>query len=132
MKQYISQGRAMYEDENHGLFSKALAQWAIDNMKEKDVATKELKPIKQKSIEETKALLKEYSVQLPQAFIYTAWYLHNMAIADYKKSLTSDEQRAMFIEETICDPDGHPEAVLECFVAKMCLDGIPIHWEYML
>ena len=31
----------MYEDENHGLFSKKLAEWAIGNMKVKDPATGE-------------------------------------------------------------------------------------------
>ena len=59
-------------------------------------------------------------------------YLFNMAIADYPKTLQTDEQRAMFVDETICDPDCCPEAALECFVAKMCLMGKPIYWERML
>lgn len=55
-----------------------------------------------------------------------------MATADYPKTLQTDEQKARFVEETICDPDGMPENVLACFEAKMCNAGVPIFWERML
>lgn len=132
MKHYISDGRAIYEDENHGLFSKKLAEFAITNMMVKDPTMKELKSLKAPSIDETKELLEKYKIELPSEFIYTAWYLHAMTIADYPKSLKSDESRAMYIEETICDPDGMVENVLDCFVVKMCNAGIPIFWEKYL
>lgn len=132
MKQYISEGQAMYEDDNHGLFSKALAEWAISKMMMKDQATNELKQVKQKTVEQVEMILKENQVEMPDEFIYTAWYLYNMAVADYPKTLKTDKDRAMFIEETICDPDGMPENVLSCFVAKMCNAEIPIYWERML
>lgn len=132
MKQYISEGRAIYEDENHGLFSKRLAEWAIGKMKVKDNASGSMKPLKSRSIEDMQEVLKTNNVNLPEEFIYTAWYLFNMALADYPKTLTTDAQRASFVEETICDPDCAPEAVLECFVAKMCLMGVPIYWEMYL
>ena len=132
MKQYISEGRAMYEDENHGLFSKKLAEWAIGNMRTKDSTTGEEKRIKVRSIDDMKTVLKTYEVELPNEFIYTAWYLFNMAIADYPKTCKTDEDRAMFVEETLCDPDGYPENVLDCFATKMCNAGIPIYWELML
>jgi hypothetical protein len=132
MKIYISEGRAMYEDENHGLFSQKLAEWAIKNMQVTDTATKELKPLKTHSIEDMKETLKAAAVDLPEEFMYTAWYLYNMAFADYPKTLATDEQRAMFIKETICDPDCCPEAVLETFVVKMQLMGKPIFWEKFL
>lgn len=132
MKQYISEGQAMYEDDNHGLFSKALAEWAISKMMMKDQATNELKQVKPKTVEQVEMILKENQVEMPDEFIYTAWYLYNMAVADYPKTLKTDKDRAMFIEETICDPDGMPENVLSCFVAKMCNAEIPIYWERML
>ncbi len=125
-------GRAMYEDENHGLFSKRLAEWAISNMETKDPTTKEMKPLKPRAIDDVQSVLEANKIQLPMEFAYTAWYLFNMAIADYPKTLKTDEQRATFVEETICDPDCCPEAVLECFEAKMCLMGKPIYWERML
>ena len=122
----------MYEDTNHGLFSKQLAEWAINKMRFKDPATGELRPIASRSVEDVQSVLEAYNVDMPSEFVYTSWYLFNMALADYPKTLTTDEQRATFVEETICDPDCCPEAVLDCFVAKMCDMGVPIHWERML
>lgn len=98
----------------------------------KDQATNELKQVKPKTVEQVEMILKENQVEMPDEFIYTAWYLYNMAVADYPKTLKTDKDRAMFIEETICDPDGMPENVLSCFVAKMCNAEIPIYWERML
>lgn len=132
MKQYISEGRAIYEDENHGLFSKRLAEWAISNMKTKDVATREIKNVKVRPLDEVMEVLKKNNIDIQDEFIYTAWYLFMMAVADYPKTLKTDEQRAMFVDETLCDPDGMPENVLSCFEAKMCNEEIPIHWEKYL
>lgn len=132
MKQYISEGRAMYEDENHGLFSKRLAEWAISNMEMKDPATKAMKPIIVRKLEDVKQVLDAHKIELPSEFMYTAWYLFNMAVADYPKTCKTDEDRANFVEETLCDPDGIPENVLDCFVTKMCNAGVPIYWENYL
>lgn len=132
MKQYISEGEAIYMDKNFGLFSKKLAEWAISNMMTKDPNTKALTPLKAKPLEEVEEILKEYKVELQEEFVYTGWYLYNMALADYPKTLKTNEQRAMFVEETICDPDGAPENVLACFVAKMCVAETPIYWEKYL
>jgi hypothetical protein len=132
MKNYISEGRAIYEDYNHGLFSKRLAEWAISKMKTEDTATGALKSIVPRTLDDVKEVLKEYKIAYPDEFCYTAWYLFNMAIADYQKTLKTDEQRAMFVDETLCDADGMPENVLDCFVAKMCNAEIPIFWEEYL
>ncbi len=132
MKNYVSEGRAIYEDYNHGNFSKKLAEWAINNMKTDDAATGTLKRIKTHDIEEMKEVLKTYKIKLPENTIYTAWYLYNMTFADYPKTITTEEQRANFVGETILDPDSDPAAVLECFVAKMATMGIPIFWENLL
>lgn len=128
----MSEGEAIYMDKNHGMFSKSLAEWAISNMEVKDPATKEVKSLKEHSIEEMESVLKQYKVELPEEFIYTAWYLYNMTFADYPKTIKTDEQRAMYIEETLCDVDGSPENVLNCFVAKMCEAEVPIWWEKYL
>ena len=122
----------MYEDENHGLFSKKLAEWAISRMEVKDNATKEVKKLKPRTLDDVKMVLKENNIEMPDEFIYTAWYLFNMAIADYPKLCKTDEQRAIFVDETLCDPDGMPENVLDCFVTKMCNAGVPIYWEEFL
>lgn len=129
MKHYISEDMAIYEDMYHGLFSKKLAEWAIGKMEMKDPATKSMKKIVVRKLDDVEKVLEENKVELPMEFVYTSWYLFNMAVADYPKALKTDEQRAMFVEETLCDPDGMPENVLDCFVTKMCNAGEPIYWE---
>ena len=131
MEHYISKGRAIYEDENHGLFSKKLAEYAISKMRTEDVNGMP-KPIVARKLDDVKDVLKQYGVVIQDEFCYTAWYLFNMAVADYPKTLTTDEQRAMFVEETIGDPDGMPENVLDCFAVKMRNAGVPIFWEEFL
>lgn len=132
MKHCLSEDRAIYEDYWHGLFSKKLAEWAISNMEMKDPSTKTMKRIVARKLDDVKEVLEENKIELPNEFIYTAWYLFNMAVADYPKTCKTDEQRATFVEETLCDPDGIPENVLDCFVTKMCNAGVPIFWEEML
>lgn len=132
MKQYISEARAIYEDNYHGQFSKNLAEWAINNMQLKDPSTGQMRKIRAKSVEEVMDILKRNGVELPEEYIYTAWYLYHMAVADYRKTCKNDEDRANFVEETLMDPDGMPENVLDCFVTKMCNAGKPIYWERMM
>lgn len=132
MRQYISESEAAYQDMYHGLFSRKLAEWAISRMEVKDTATKQIKKLSARSLDDVQEVLKANNVELPDEFVYTAWYLFNMSVADYPKTLTSDKQRSLFVEETICDPDGMPENVLSCFVTKMCNAGVPIYWERML
>lgn len=129
MKQYISEERAIYEDEYHGLFSRKLAKWAISNMMVKDPATGKMKQVAQRSVDDVSEILKSNGVELPDKFVYTGWYLYMMAVADYPKTLKTDELRSTFVEETLLDPDGEPDNVLACFEAKMCNAGIPIYWE---
>ena len=132
MKHYISEERAIYEDSYHGLFSRKLANWAIRNMETKEEATGRMKPVTMRSVDDVMEILRNSGVDIQDEFVYTAYYLYHMAIADYPKALQSDEQRAAFVEETICDPDGEPGNVLACFEAKMCNAGVPIYWERML
>lgn len=132
MRQYISEEEAIYEDLYHGQFSRKLAKWAIDNMETRNPTTGKMEPITPRPADDVAEILTANKIQLPDKMYYTAWYLFNMAIADYPKTCKTDELRASFVEETLCDPDGDPSNVLACFVAKMCNAGVPIYWERML
>ena len=132
MKQYISEERALYEDMYHGQFNRKLAKWAISMMAVKDAATNKPRPIAIRPLDDVLEILVANGVTIPDQFIYTAWYLYHMTVADYQKSLPVDKQRALYVEETLCDPDGDPTNVLACFEAKMCNAGIPIYWERFL
>lgn len=116
-------------DTYHGAFSRKLAKWAISHMEMLDPATKTMKPVTERSADDVMELFKTYGIEIPEQYIYSAWYLFMMAIADYPKTLTTDKLRATFVEETLLDPDGTPGNVLACFAAKMCNAGIPIFWE---
>lgn len=128
----ISEAEAQYQEKHKGHFSKKLAEWAISMMKKKDEASGKLKRITPTTLDELEEILGEYKVEIPEECIYDALYLYNMAKADYVRTCKTDEQRAVYVDETICDPDGLPEAVLACFCSKMDLRGFPIHWERFL
>lgn len=131
MREYISEDRAVYEDMYHGLFSRKLARWAIDNMRTADASGKP-KSITPRSADDVSEILSANGVTMSDKYFYTAWYLFNMAIADYPKTMKTDEQRANFVDETLFDPDGDPTNVLACFEAKMENCGVPIYWERYL
>lgn len=131
MQYYISQGEAQYMDINQGHFSKALAEWAIGNMKVKK-PNGEMKKIAPMQLDVVEKVLENNGVRVEDCCIYDAWYLYNMCLADYKKSLPTEQKISEFIDETINDPDCVPEAVLACFRAKMDTMHVPIHWERYL
>lgn len=129
MRKFVSEAREIYEDYHHGTFSEKLAKYAISNMRIMDNATKQLKKIVSHDIQDMKKSFADNGINIPDKLIYSAWYLYNMTFADYPKTLTTETQRVFFVKETLLDPDCCPEAVLECYVAKMCCMGEPIHWE---
>lgn len=131
MQYYISEGEAQYMDANQGHFSKALAQWAISRMRLRDNKGNLVK-LDAVSFEESERILKDHGIGIKEESVYDAWYLYNMCLADYKRSLAEQKDIAMYIDETINDPDCDPTAVLACFRAKMDTMRVPIHWERYL
>lgn len=131
MQYNISDGEAQYMDANQGHFSKSLAEWAINMMRVRN-ASGELVKINSLPLDEVEQIFKDNKVEVKEESIYDAWYLYNMCLADYRKSLKNVEQITTFVDETINDPDCKPQAVLACFRAKMDVMGKPIHWERYL
>lgn len=115
-----------------GHFSKKLAAWAISKMQNRD-ATGELKPINTYSLEEVEQMIQPFRSEIGDEAIYDAWYLANMVKADYLGSSVADKAHvALYVKDTLCDPDGKPEMVLACFRAKCDVMGMPIYWERYL
>ena len=129
MRYLMTEEEAMYMEAYQGHFSRKLASWAISCMETKDTATGKMKHITMRSIDDVMEILKANNVDVPDECTFDAWYLYHMALADYQKTLKTDELRSSYVEETICDPDGKSTDVLACFAAKMCNAGVPIHWE---
>ena len=125
----MTEEEAMYMEAYQGHFSRKLAAWAIGNMRMKDPATEKMKPVTMRSVDDVVEILRANGVKVSDECIFDAWYLYMMTIADYPKALTTDQQRSLYVDETLNDPDGEPENVLSCFAVKMCNAGKPIHWE---
>lgn len=132
MKYIMTEEEAIYMEAYQGHFSRKLASWAISNMEAEDATTGKKKTVTMRSVDDVTEILRANGVKISDACTFDAWYLYMMAIADYPTTITTDKQRASFVEETICDPDGKETNVLACFAAKMCNMGTPIHWEMFL
>ncbi len=132
MRYLMTEEEAMYMEAYQGHFSRKLAAWAISNMEMVDTTTEKMKPVSVRSVDDVMEILRTNGVEIPDECTFDAWYLYMMTIADYQKSLTTDKQRSVYVEETLCDPDGKATNVLACFIAKMCNAGIPIHWKMFL
>lgn len=126
---YKSEEEEIYDSKYHCHFNKKLSEWAISNMRKENTSTGLLEPIKKISFEDFDTFLKENRLNIPDESYYDAYYLLHMCHADYEKSLDDDKRRALYIYETICDPDCEPTAVLACFKAKMDVMKTPIFWE---
>lgn len=129
---YKSEEEEIYDSKYHGHFNKRLADWAISCMRKENATTGLLEPVKKKTIDEYDAFIKANGLKVSDESYYDGYYLLHMCYADYEKALEDDKHRAAFIDETICDPDCEPTAVLACFVAKMEECGVPIFWERFL
>lgn len=125
----MTEEEAAYMQAYQGHFSRKLASWAIGNMETVDPATGKIRNIPVVPVDDVMEILKVNNVKIPYESKFDAWYLYMMTLNDYPESLTTDKQRAKYIEETICDVDGDSTNVLACFVAKMCNAGIPIYWQ---
>lgn len=132
MKYIMTEEEAMYMQAYQGHFSRKLAAWAISNMEMKDPATGTMKRVSIRSADDVSEILRANGVKIPEESRYDSWYVFMMSEADYPKTLTTDEMRSSYVEETICDPDGNSGDVLACFAAKMCNAGKPIMWEMFI
>ena len=128
----MSEEEAAYQTLYQGHFSRKMAAWAIGNMEMEDPATKEMKTITIRPVDDVMEILKANGVNIPDESTFDCWYLYHMCLADYPESLPNDQKRAEYIDETICDPDGEPTNVLACFVAKMCNKGVPVMWDLFM
>ncbi len=129
----ITEEEAQYMEHYKGHFSRRMAEWAISMMQKKDPVSGKPKDITPYSMEEVERMIQPFQKQIGEEAIYDAWYLANMCKADYLGgSIIDKEHVALFIKDTICDPDGEPQMVLACFRAKCDVKGIPIHWERMM
>ena len=114
-------------------FNKQLFEFAVDGMRKEDKATGAMKKITPMSMEELKALLEKYKVEIEPNSTYDALYLAAMVKADYWGSSIEDEEHmARYIEDVLCDVDGYDGIVFCRFLADCSAKGISIFWDMMI
>lgn len=108
-------------------FSENLAKFAIDKMKKNG---KKLDPVSQEQLTQ---FLKNANVKVDNDQLFDAWYVINMAKADYYgSSITSDAHLAKFVKDYLDDEDGYDGIAFNRFIADCARKGIVINWVTML
>ena len=123
MKRYIN---------NYGChFNRKLCEEAVGRMYRKDNGIK--KPIQPYSKEQVESLLMQNGIQVERGKMYDCVYVANMCQADYLGSSVPDMSHlAMFIKDTIDDPDAEDGFVFNRFYADCMFTNNPIDWEEMV
>ena len=73
-----------------------------------------------------------YEGVVPTKEFSVVFYIFNMALADYPKSIPNEMMRCLYVKETLEDIDSNPENIFRKWIACMDGNGVPIYWEDLL
>lgn len=116
-------------------FNKPLCEMAVKKMRKKDAAGRlvEITPITK---EQLGIIMKESGFSLgDKKVVWDAVYVANMCMADYMGGAVADNRHlAMFVKQTLDDPDGCEGQTFNRWYSDMCLAGEQqyIDWEEMI
>ena len=114
-------------------FNKKMCEFAVSLMKKLNPSTGKKERIEPISKEKVDELLTRYGIKLENNALYDYVYVANMGKADYLKSSIPDEAHlALYIKDTIEDPDAPDGATMRRWYATMIAAGEPIEWDEML
>ncbi len=109
-------------------FSKAMAEWAISNMTDRND-----KKVKMKTKKEVDDILSSYGVNIKNNKGYDAVFVFHMGLSDYLGSSVPDESYlAKYVKDVLDDRDGYEGIAFTRFYADCNGKGIPILWEDMI
>lgn len=125
MKRYLS---------NYGWhFNKKSCEFATSLMRKKDTSTGKMMKIECWSKDEVDNILRNSNITLENNTGYDHVFVANMCKADYYKSSVPDEAHlALYIKDTIDDPDAGDGFVMRRWYATMVSCGEVIFWEDFL
>lgn len=116
---------AIYLSHNGPHFNKAACKFAVSQMYTDE--DKEFVPMNR---EQVKTLLQNYNIKIDNNKLYDSVYVANMCKADYlNKSVVDEQHLAMYIKDTLDDPDGIEGLTFNRWIADMKWLGIPIPWD---
>lgn len=128
LKKLEPSGYAEYMANYGEHFSKAVCQWAVSMMKDRNK-----KPLEAWDKAKTDDVLNRYGIKLNNDKGYDKVYAINMARADFMGSSISDEAHlALYVKDILDDPDGYDGQLFNRFLMDCRGKGIPIEWSDML
>lgn len=114
-------------------FDKKTCDYAVSLMKKKNPATGRLEPIEPMSKDQVDELLAKHGVKLENNTLYDYVYVANMARADfYKSSLPDDKSLALFVKDSVDDPDAADGTIMRRWYATMVANGCGVEWSDFL
>ena len=109
-------------------FSKAMAEWAISKMRDRNGNKV---PLRNK--EQVESVMKANNVELQNDFGYDAVFVFHMGASDYLGSSITDEAHlARYVKDLLDDKDGYDGIAFTRFMADCSAKGVPIMWEDMI
>ncbi len=114
-------------------FSRKACQFAISKMKRMNPATGKKEPVDIQSKEAIEEIFSKNGIKMEHNEGYDFVYLWHMAKADYYKSSLPDEKSlAMFVHDTIEDPDMLGSNCFRRWLADADATGMVIEWHDLL
>lgn len=106
-------------------FSKAMCEWAISKMRDRNGNKVQIK-----TKEQVESILKSNNVEIENDNGYDKVFVMHMGLSDYLGSSIPDEARlAKYVKDVLDDKDGYDGIALSRFLADCSAKGIPIMWE---
>lgn len=120
MRQYLS--------INGWHFSKALCEWAVERMRDRNGNRIQLL-----SKEEVENTLRTAGVNVKRGALYDCVYVFQMAMADYfGSSLKDTASVALYVSDHLDDIDGTDTRAMDEFMGRSIGAGVPIPWDEVL
>ena len=118
----------IYLSHNGPHFNKKCCEFAVSQMYKDD--GREFQPYEKPKVDE---ILRAYGVKVKYAQLEDTVYVANMCKADYYEgSVPTEQHLAIYIKETLDDPDGAEGLVFNRWIADMKWLGIAIPWSDFL
>lgn len=109
-------------------FSKAMCEWAVSGMKDRNK-----KKVQMRSKKEVDELLNGYGVVIDNDKGYDSVFVFHMGLSDYFRSSMNDETNvAKYVKDVLDDVDGYDGIAFTRFLADCNAKGVPIIWEDMI
>lgn len=122
-----------YLQHNGWHFNKKACEWAVSKMEYKNSATGKKEKLEPWTKEQVDELMKTNNIVVENNVGYDYVFVANMCKADYYKSSVPDEQHvALYVKDTIDDPDGADGITFRRWYASMVACGTPVEWEEIL